>query len=139
MHPPCLPAEEGHFLCVQSLLRRGANPDLPDSEGTTALLAALAGGHRRAAEALLAAGAQTGGRTGAYKLARFATEAERASLRCRQSLLNAVSATSTNTPHHAAGGRSALHWAAHHGFASVLRSLLEQGGAADMDAEDEAG
>lgn len=59
---PC--AEAGHTHCVQSLLKRGASPNTADAEGTTPLLAALAGGYRRTAEALLAAGAQTGGRTG---------------------------------------------------------------------------
>lgn len=65
--PSCSPfrtTEGGHTHCVQSLLRRRADPNADDAEGCTPLLAALAGGHRRAAEALLAAGAQPGGRTG---------------------------------------------------------------------------
>jgi ankyrin repeat protein len=49
---------------VESLLRRQADPNSRDDKGSSPLLAALAGGHRRAAEALLAAGAQPGGSAG---------------------------------------------------------------------------
>lgn len=88
---------------VEALLRRGASPNTADSEGTTPLLAALAGGHRRCAEALLKAGAQA-------------------------------------APGRGAGGRTALHWAAHHGMARVLSKLLEAPGAAeDVNGEDESG
>ena len=41
----------------------------------------------------------------------------------------------------AAGGRAAVHWAAHHGMAQTLCKLLEagSGAAADIDAEDSEG
>lgn len=81
-------------------MRKGADVNAADAAGITPLLAALAGGHRRTAEALLEAGASTGGRV---------------------------------------GGRTALHWAAHHGMTGVLRRLLAGAGAADIDAEDSAG
>lgn len=66
--PGCLHAGAQHrsptLLCPQSLLRRGADVNAPDAAGTTPLLAALAAGHGRTAEVLLAAGAKTGGRLG---------------------------------------------------------------------------
>ncbi len=38
-----------------------------------------------------------------------------------------------------AGGRTALHWAAHHGMVKVLEELLSKGDASGVDAVDEAG
>ncbi len=93
-------AEAGHAHVVQALLRRKADPSAADLQGTTPLLAALAGGHRRCAELLLAAGAAARGRV---------------------------------------GGRSAVHWAAHHGMAGVLRTLLQSSGAEEVSADDDAG
>lgn len=39
----------------------------------------------------------------------------------------------------AAEGRTAVHWAAHHGLSNALHTLLEGAAAADVDAEDAAG
>lgn len=66
LHPrPHLPAaESGHCHCVEALLRRQADPNAADASGITPLLAALGGGFRRTADALLDAGAQPLGRAG---------------------------------------------------------------------------
>ena len=129
----CL-AESGHSRCVDALLRRKADPDAADSEGATPLLAALAGGHRRAAEVLLAAGAHAGaGRIGEL-LCGWAEELQ------GNGIMPSVHLRRTSV-RVSAGGRSALHWAAHHGLGTVLHKLLSApgGGSVDVDAVDEAG
>lgn len=43
------------------------------------------------------------------------------------------------SPHCVAGGRTALHWAAHHGMVKVLEEILAKVDASSVDAADESG
>ncbi|KAK9578676.1 hypothetical protein V6Z93_009622 [Aspergillus fumigatus] len=56
--PLCLAAKNGHPAGVRLLLEEGANPNLPDKNGTTPLMHALAEGHSEVVYLLLEAGAQ---------------------------------------------------------------------------------
>lgn len=86
---------------MEALLRRRADPNAADDSGVTPLLAAVAAGFRRTAEALQEAGAVPGP-------ARL-------------------------------DGRTALHWAAHHGMTRVLQGLLEGGGGRGVQDVDDEG
>ncbi|KAL4448936.1 hypothetical protein ABPG77_007653 [Micractinium sp. CCAP 211/92] len=159
-------AANGDYGAAQLLLARGANVDALTSEQATPLHYAAASGHRGVAELLLDAGAEVDRRAedGATPLL-TAAEAGHAHVvqallrrkadpsaadlqgttpllaalagghrRCAELLLAAGAAARGRV-----GGRSAVHWAAHHGMAGVLRTLLQSSGAEEVSADDDAG
>ncbi|KAL4422734.1 hypothetical protein ABPG75_008931 [Micractinium tetrahymenae] len=126
-------AASGHRGVAELLLDAGAEVDSRSEDGATPLLAAAEAGHAHVVEALLRrkADPSAADSEGTTPLLAALAGGHR---RCAEQLLAAGAAARGRV-----GGRGAVHWAAHHGLAGVLRALLEAAGPEDVNAEDGAG
>ena len=110
--------KQGDLQAAQSLLQAGANKDLPDDYGNTALMFAVMGGHREIARLLLEAGANKDmqGQHGLTALMLAEDDVEMVRL-----LLEAGAAKDLRRN----DGSTALIFAARHGHTEIAQMLLE--------------
>lgn len=112
------------------LLDAGANPDVPDSKGQTAMHHAATVGHEHHVRTLLERGANP--RIGDWEcrnpLMKAAAEGRLSVVRC---IGAACPATMLDTD---ANGMTALSWAVSHGHAPVVHALLSLGAKTDVPA-----
>lgn len=126
-------AASGHRGLIQLLLDAGGDAGTRSVDGATPMLMAAEAGHCHCVEVFVQKGADVNAAdaSGTTPLLAALAGGHR---RTAEALLNAGSSNGGRV-----GGRTALHWAAYHGMAGVLRQLLAGAGAADIDAEDATG
>ncbi|KAL8910597.1 MAG: hypothetical protein Q9171_004136 [Xanthocarpia ochracea] len=126
-------ARKGNVKAVKSVLQHGVSPNIRDKDGYTPIhLAAFRGNHKMI-EILVDHGANLtaqndAGETGLHTLLRFGSDNNLVSLLVRRGVPVNISD---------AEGKTALHIAAHKGFDSTIKFLMEHG--ADGSSKDHGG
>jgi ankyrin repeat protein len=113
----------GHTAVVEYLLLKGANPNVSNAEGTTALLCASYNGHQEVAKALLNAGARVNDVVTEYQITALMVSSRVG----HTSLVKLLLDSGADPNQLDVRGTSALHRAVYLGNSDIVRMLVEAG------------
>ena len=125
-------AENGHERVVQILLDKGAEPNLADKSGRTALLWAVLNEHRVVAEQLLARGADVQKRDNARWTALLFAVRNRST-----SMANLLLEMGADVSATIRGGYTTLHLAIFFGAPALIRLLVQKGASMSIRSSNE--